>query len=216
MKGLIRNNFYMLGGSLTAVLITCLVGVILSAVAGIFTDNSIIISGIIGMQLGAFGGLSGTAIQKDSVSRWNRFELTMPLCRTDVIKAKYISYLMYVAIGVLFSLASILMVYLTSGGINLERVGIGYTFGLGFALCIPAILTPLALILGSDKNETLMFISMIISIGLFLGYTTLIYQLLGNVPDINLILRGSYLVLCALIYLSSFILSLCIYRKKEI
>ncbi len=216
MKGLIRNNFYMLGGSLKSVLITCLVGVIISAVSGIFTSNSIIISGIIGMQLGGFGGLAGTAIQKDSVSRWNRFELTMPLCRTDVIKAKFISYLLYVAIGVVFSLTSILMVYLTSGGINLERVGIGYTFGLGFALCIPAILTPMVLIFGSDKNETLLFIAIILSIGLFFGYATLIYQLLGNIPNINLILRGSYLALCALIYLSSFIISLCIYRKKEI
>ncbi len=217
MKGLIRNNFYMLGSGLTLTFVFSALGVIVSAVLGALSENSgQLISGIIGAQLGGFGALAGTAMLKDAICKWNKFELTMPVSRGDVIKARYISYIIFILMGLLMAALSVFGLSLTAESVDMERVGFGFTFGLAFGLSLPTFMSPLALIFGADKNDILLFISVFLSLGLFIGSSAALTPILNETSDPNFVFRLGYFVFSIILFGISFLVSLKIYKKKEL
>ncbi len=216
MKGLIRNNFYNVLGSFKLMLIlgiVLLLAIIIFAVY--FPTNDSLISVLIGGILGGAGGLTMSAIQKDSASKWNKFELTMPIDRRDVIKARYISFLLYIIIAIVLSILSVTLFHMISGYINLERVGFGFTFGIAFALSLPTFMTPLILIFGEDKNEGIMMISVVLTLGLFIGSSALLTPFLSDFSNANLIFRLGYLISSTVLFIVSYFLSRHLYINKE-
>lgn len=217
MKGLIRNNFYNVEGALKITVFIGFIAIIAIVAAGIFFPHSAAlapaaISGI----LGAFGALAGTAIQKDGASKWNKFELTMPISRKDVIKARYISFLLYILLGILMAILSVLLYDVVTGATNYERVGYGFVFGIAFAMSIPTFMTPLVLIFGIDKNEALLMVSVVISLFMFFGCSAILTPFLSNFSNANLVFRIGYFILSIILYLLSYLFSLFLYKRKEL
>lgn len=217
MKGLIRNNFYTVEGSLKATLLLSLAATIVLAIVGKITADSGSLFGlIIGGNLGGFGALAATAMQKDAASKWDKFELTMPVSRKDVVTARYISSMLYVLIGVIVAIISVFVFYLVTGSVNVERAGYGFIFGLAFALSIPTFTIPLVMIFGSDKTESLMLVSMIIGLVLFFCSRTIMTLFLKDFANANFIFRLSYVVFSVILFVVSYLLSCGIYKKKEL
>lgn len=217
MKGMIRNNFYTVEGSLKATLLLSLAATIVLAIVGKITPDSGSLFGlIIGGNLGGFGALAATAMQKDAASKWNKFELTMPVSRKDVVTARYLSSMLYVLIGIIVSIISVLVLYLMTGSLNLERVGFGFVFGLSFALAIPTFMIPLVMIFGTDKTETLMMVSVIMGLVLFFGSSAIVNPFLKDIANANLIFRLSYVASSIVLFVVSYLLSCWIYKKKEL
>ncbi len=220
MKGLIRNNFFMVYSSLIGMTIFSIVVIITVVVGGILYPQNIqfIVSALITSQFGGFGALSGTAMQKDAASKWSKFELTLPISRTTVIKARYISYMLYALIGFVMAVLSTLALYITTGTLPLERVGYGFAFGAGFALNLPAFMAPLCLIFGADKNEVILFISIGLSLALFAGSGALFALIPMPIPiaDGNLVFRVGYIIVSIVLFICSYLLSKYIYSKKEL
>lgn len=217
MKGLIRNNFYNVEGSLKATILIGFIAMIAIAIAGIyFPNNNALIAGIIGGLLGAFGGLAGTAIQKDAASKWNKFELTMPLSRGDVIKARYISFVLYILLGIFMAILSVLLFYIVTGSVNPERMSYGFVFGISFAMSIPTFMMPLILIFGTDKNEVILMASMIIGISLFLVSSVILAPFLRDFSNAALVFRLGYIIFSIVLFAASYLLSLLLYKRKEL
>lgn len=217
MKGLIRNNFYNVEGSLKVTMLIGFIAMVAVAVVGIYVPNSnALIASIISGMLGAFGALAGTVIQKDGTSKWNKFELTMPISRNDVIKARYISFVLYILIGIFMAILSVLLFYAVTGTVNLERVGYGFIFGIAFAMSIPTFLTPLVLIFGTDKNETLLMVSVAISLGLFFGSSAILTPFFSHFSNPNLVFRLGYLIFAVLLFAVSYLFSIFLYKRKEL
>ncbi len=217
MKGLIRNNFYTVEGSLKATLLLSFVAAIVLAIVGKVTaDSGNLFSFIIAGNLGGFGALAMTVMQKDAASKWNKFELTMPVSRKDVVTARYISCMLYVLIGVIVSMISIFVFYLVTGSANLERAGYGYAFGIGFALAIPTFMIPLVMILGTDKTEPLALVSVIAGLLLFFGSSAIMTPFLKDAANANYIFRLSYVAFSIVLFVASYLLSRWIYKKKEL
>lgn len=217
MRGLIRNNFYTVEGSLKVTILIAFIGMMMLAIVGIyFPNNNSLLPGIISGILGAFGALAGTAIQKDGASKWNKFELTMPISRNDVIKARYISFVLYIFIGIFMAILSVLLFYVVTGTVNLERAGYGFIFGIAFAMSIPTFMTPLVLIFGTDKNETLLMVSVAICLGLFLGSSAILTPFLSNFSNSNLVFRFGYFIFTVLLFAVSYLLSVFLYKRKEL
>ncbi len=217
MKGLIRNNFYTVEGSLKATLLLSFVAAIVLAIVVRFnSDNGPLLTGIIGGNLGGFGALAMTVMQKDATSKWNKFELTMPVRRRDVITARYISSLLYVLIGAAMALLSVMAFYLATGVLNPERMIYGFVFGFGFALSISTFMFPLLLLFGADKTETMMLISVMASLGLFFGASAIATPILIDFENANLVFRVSYVAFCIVLFGVSYLLSCWIYKKKEL
>ena len=163
MKGLIRNNFYSVGSALKWTIAFCMVinvAVIMGAAR--FPSNDVFLPILILGQIGAFVGLTGTALQKDNTSKWSKYERTLPLKICNVVMARYISFLIFSIIGILLATITVLLFSLISAQpLNLERVGYGYSFGITFALLVPALLYPLVLKFGADKSEIMLIISVV-------------------------------------------------------
>ena len=126
MKGLIRNNFYSMESN---VKISFIIALFLSVVA-FFVQHSAFIQMIIAMQVFIFIVNVGTSLHADVVSKWNRFELTLPVKHNDIIKAKYISFAMLFLLGVVMGSITAISVCVTSGLSNMPSVLYGYEFGL--------------------------------------------------------------------------------------
>lgn len=217
MKGLIRNNFYTVEGSLRVTLILSFVATIMLAIMGRLTAGSgSLLSLVIGGNLGGFGALAATAIQKDAASKWNKFELTMPISRKDVVTARYLSCILYVLIGVVMALLNVLVFYLVTGTVNPERVSYGFAFGLGFALSIPIFMIPLVLIFGTDKSESLMAVSIVVGLALFVGSSAIMTPFLKDTANSDFLFRASYVVFSIVLFVVSYVISCCIYKKKEL
>ncbi len=214
MKGLIRNNFYMVEGSLKATLIFAIFSIILVVIVAL--NNMIVISPMLGGLFGGFGALAGTAAQKDAASKWNRFELTMPVSRIDIIKARYISFLLYDLIALILAIIGILSFYAVTKYLPLEEIGFGFTFGFCFALLLQASLFPLTLIFGSDKNESLLFVSVAISLGVYFGASFLAVILFHKVDTLDFLFRTGMIIFSIIFFIASYFFSTYIYNKKEL
>ena len=217
MKGLIRNNFYTVEGSLKATLLFSLIAAIVLPIVTRGTSDSgnlfaMIISGI----LGSFGALTMTTIQKDAASKWNKFELTMPVRRKNVITARYIACMLYVLLGICMALVCVLAFYLATGALSLERMSNGFVFGWGFALSMPTFMIPLVLILGTDKTEPIMVISIVAGLASFFGYTAVSYPIFRNLEYTNFLFRLNYVVFSTVLFILSYLLSCWIYKNKDL
>lgn len=217
MKGLIRNNFYTVEGSLKSTLLISLIAAVVLAVVGkVVEDSSNLFSMIVAGNLGGFGALSMTVMQKDAASKWNKFELTMPVSRKDVVTARYVSCALYVLIGIVMALVSVLVFYLVTGTVHPERLAYGFVFGLGFALSMPTFLIPLVMIFGTDKADSFMIVSISMGLVLFFGSSVIATPFLKDAANADLIFRLGYVVFTLILFMVSYLLSCRIYRKKEL
>lgn len=217
MKGLIRNNFYTVEGSMKATLLVSLAAAIILSIAGRFAgDGGDFISFIIAGNLGGYGALTVTVMQKDAASKWNKFELTMPVSRKDVVIARYLSCFLYILIGVIVSISSLFLFYLVTGSVNLERAGFGFAFGIGFAFAIPTFVIPLVMILGTDKTEPIMFVAVIMGLILFFASSAMTTPFLKDFSNADLIFRLGYVVFSFVLFAVSYMISRQIYKSKEL
>ena len=88
MKGLIRNNFYSMGGGMK---IAFLMSAVLMFIP-LFTKDYKILTIVIAIQIFCFISNTGAALRADEVSKWNKFELTLPVKASTVVAAKYLSF----------------------------------------------------------------------------------------------------------------------------
>ena len=216
MKGLIRNNMYNVQSSLLFCIVFGLIAIGLALYSSIhYPQNSAILTGIIAGVFGGFGALSGTTIQKDHMSQWDKFELTMPISRNDVIKAKYLTFLIYATFGLILTSILFVTLILFIDKLDMERIGFAFTFGFTFALGMPTYLVPLILKFGSNKNEILLIISVFIYMIVFAGSSYLFTVLFKEVQNINIIYRSFFILTSIILYVVSFYLSKYLYVKKE-
>lgn len=218
MKGLIRNNFYSVGNSLP-LLILCQISLLIASVViflinGFTNDflNICIPVGIIGSQLGGFGALCGTFIQKDALSKWSKFEPTLPVSRATIINARFLSFLLYFLMGVMMSIISILIFYVIGVPLYMERISFALTFGLTFGLGIPTLMSPLTITFGADKNEVLLFFSITAGIVCFFGGSTLWNISFPESPHF----RICYLIGAIVLFICSYLFTQFLYKKKEL
>ncbi|GAA0071073.1 hypothetical protein UT300003_25970 [Clostridium sardiniense] len=217
MKGLIRNNFYSVGSSLRWTIAFCIVvnvAVIIGAMR--FPSNDGFLSILMIGQIGAFVGLTGTALQKDNTSNWSKYEKTLPVKIRNVVMARYISFLIFSVIGILLAtLTVVLFSVISAQPTNLEGVGYGYSFGIIFALLVPAFLYPLVLKFGADKSEIMLCISVAITLCLFNAGSAILTPYLIKLNNANMIYRIICIVISVVIFISSYFISLAIYKRKE-
>ena len=211
MKGLIRNNFYSMENN---VKISFVVALFLSVIS-IFVKQSNIIQMIIAMQLFVFIVNVGTSLHADVVSKWNRFELTLPVKYNDIIKAKYISFAILFLLGMLMAAVTAILVYFTSDFSNIQNVYKGYVFGLTLSVTTAGIMYPLMLKIGTEKNELIMILSSIISIGLMVLISAALSPLTGEMNIKHSLVGIVSMSAALLIFVSSFFVSVKIFRNKE-
>ncbi|MGL4372737.1 MAG: ABC-2 transporter permease [Turicibacter sp.] len=217
MKGLIRNNFYSVESTLKWTIAFCIL-VNIVVVIGLIQFKNIdgFLSIFMLLQIGGFVGLTGTALEKDNTSKWSKYERTLPVKISDVVMARYISFLIFSGIGILLASVTVLLFSIFSNQLmDFERVGYGYTFGIVFALLVPALNYPLVLKFGADKLNMLLLISVLIVAFLFNGASAILTPYLSDLNNANMIYRIACIVISVGVYIMSYFISVYIYKRKE-
>jgi len=211
VKGLLANNLY---ATQENIRLSLLIALVLAA-ASLILKNASFLSMIIAIQVFVFASNLGTSLKMDEASKWNKFEITLPVTRRAVISAKYLSFLLLIVMGFATSLITVALQGLW-GELNSNLIITGYGYGLQLSFSTIALVYPLILRLGGEKSETLLFTAAGFSVGL----RVLVWYILF-LSDNTIQFAGSNIVdyvsvaIALVMFVLSYFLSLQIHRNKE-
>ncbi len=168
-----------------------------------------------------FGMYSIASFNYDEVSKSDKFILTLPLTRKEIILSKYIFVIGSTILGCVFSLViSFLVTFIFTKSIpnilEFLYLGIGAIFGIGI---IESIQIPCIYKWGAEKGRLQMFVLIILMSFLLGGISYLTFDMTNISNIINLIekiLPFILLILAVIMYFISYKVSYKIYIKKEV
>ena len=214
MRGLLRNNIYSMESNIK---MSVGISLVLMAVAWLARER--VVSMVLAMQIFVFIANMGTSLQVDENSRWAKFELTLPVRRSAIIEAKYLSFLFLILVGILVSIPTCAGLVLMGRESYLSQIMYGYEFGISLAVITIALIYPPLLKLGAEKSELLLCLGAVgaivlmgvVSIAIFIMETFMIKN-----PEPGYSLAGVPTVVFGFGLLAlSFLVSRKIYEKKE-
>src|SRR5690625_1635721 len=156
MKGLILNNLYSVERSIrfsTFLSIILIVGLLL-----IQQSFSVRIAAFLPFLLIPVNAFE--VLKLDQLSGWNKFEITLPVKRHQIILSKYVIFLLLFLLG---AILSILLFYIIKLFISFSFTLLFFNYllrGMGMVLCLAVIVYPLTFILGTEKSDIIMLCSM--------------------------------------------------------
>ena len=136
--------------------------------------------------------------------------------RQDIIKAKYISFVVLFLFGIIMGSITALSICVSSGFSDIQSVLYGYEFGLTLSATTAGIMFPLILKIGTEKNEIIMILSAIASIGLLLIVSAVLTPLTGEMNIKHSLVGIVSTIVALVIFVSSYFVSVKIYGHKEI
>ena len=173
-----------------------------------------------------FGMLAISSFSYDNLAKADKYILTFPINKKDVVRARYIYILLVTLVGSLLGyILTILVQCIKLGNIldigaivNNLAVIIGSLLGIMF---LQSFQIPIMYKFGAEKGR---IIQMIMVVGLMLGIsiiTTVLMKIFGISLDTLIAILKNYLIVIigaavVLLYISSYITSCKIYEKKEI
>ncbi|GFI23651.1 hypothetical protein IMSAGC011_02441 [Lachnospiraceae bacterium] len=201
MKGLFKNNFLSVWTNAKIFLLFMFaMGIVVTIIPNQTWQMYFIIIGIAGLAVNA------ATIENEFSSKWEKYKLTLPIKRIDIIKSLYINQLLWIMIGVFFVGITIALSYLLHG-VPLEQfesISGVVVIGISISLTMGAIFIPMIYLAGKDKTIVFLIISLLCAVG--------IAAMLFNIP-----LFGSFILIgCSiLLFIVSFPLTVSIFKKKE-
>lgn len=218
MIGLLKNNFYgTIGSAILFFAVFSALGLVL-LITGNPTVLNIMV--VISATASAFNAVSG--FRKEASTRWNKYELTTPVRRKDIVKSRYISHVSWIVIGSVLAGIFVAFTVLVHGNLYFYHVVRDpvslFSLSIGIALLLGTLYYPAIYFLGSDKNEVIIIISLLGAIGIAFGIIWVInagndFQSLTD-PEYFLFI-AVFMGIVVLLFILSYFLTVHIYRKKE-
>lgn len=152
---------------------------------------------------------------KDIASKWNRFQLSAPVKRKDVITSKYITHLCSIVIAVvitgIFAVIGILLHKNLLYAIN--KTGFVYTLlSVSSSLFSCGLFYPLLYTIGANREEVLTIICTAGGFG-FLLFIRQIGVMAGLTLDTSTIFC---LIISVILFAVSYIITVRVYQKKDL
>lgn len=216
MKGLFRNSCYGAMGGVKILLALGLLGGVILLATGSATALQLLVL-ILPMAL----ALNGAGeIRRNEAAGWSRYELILPLQRKSVVKSRYLSYLFYVMMGVLFAVIfTAIASAIYGGGHFFDRgwkdfwsifcMGMGLAFVAGAYFFIPTTWR------GSDRSEVIMILSIAASYGTIIFFTWVLNRPMFEQVSYYIQL-ALFFVVCVFLYILSYFGAKSLFEKREI
>lgn len=206
MRGLIIKDFL----SLKRQAKTFGAMMVLYAVLGFMMDDSNMLIGMITVIISI---LPVTAMAYDEQAKWERYALTLPLSRTQLVVSKYILALVLIAVGIVLGFGvSALITILKGETLDAIMLGTVTLTCAGVGLFINSALLPFLFKLGSEKARMMMMAIMILPTVLIVIVAKMGLTVNEGTLKMALILLPIFLVL---LFVVSLFISIQIYKKKE-
>ena len=217
MNGLLKHSFYGIKDGVKIVLIFLFIlGVIL-----LITGNAIVLNLFSWLSAPIFALLAYSSLRKGSASKWQKYQLTLPVKRSELIKAQYISHLYCSLCGMLLVVFFMALAVLLHGNQYFYyglRDAITLVFGGGMiAMLIGVIAYPLYYLWGAERNEIILVLSVVGAIGIVLALSLVINWVIGDdVSNLKYYISLFFMLsITALAFGLSYFLSCQIFRHKE-
>lgn len=218
IKGLITKDLLQLKSYRKSLVIFILIFVVTGIEQGIEE-----MGGYISIMLTlAFGMFSIATFSYDEQAKADRYIMTLPLTREEIVLSKYVLIMLSTIVGAILGIiVSSAIVYLNLKSLpdiqELISMAIGGIFGIGI---VEAIQVPCIYKLGAERGRVQIFIVIAIIAFILGGIFFLGEKMSINLPvDLNLINQFMPMILVVvtlLMYYISYRISCNIYSKKEI
>lgn len=211
MKGLIVKDFTYIKNYWKTYLLAIILGIIPTAFINYDPNFMLIISMLIIFII------SINTFSFDKENNWNKYALTMPVSRRDIVRAKY----MLNIIGLL--LGSILGFLLSLIGNFFYKIDLDFNnfiniliISMAFFLILSAIDLPTLFKWGTNKGKIVLMIVLFTLIAIIFQIIEKAYNYILNISSIDTIKLNLLIILISiLIYFISYKISLYIMSKKE-
>lgn len=210
MRGLIRNNLYSMESNI----------VLAFALSAFLAVSSLFISPaatpfIIAVQIFLFVVNIGASLRADEISKWSKYEITLPVSRSNLVLAKYISIVLLLLLGILMGTVTILLSFLNGHPMNLPTLLRGFEVGLTLSFFSIAVMYPLVLKLGTEKNELILLLSTLGAIGMQLLLAASLAKWTGGMNMRHPLVEATGTITAILLFLASYFVSVKIHKSKE-
>ena len=209
MTGLLMKDLLNLKRTLLGMLgLMAIYGVVFSALMG---DASSFLSSMLTV---IFITVTVSSFSYDALVRWDRYALSLPVSRRDLVASKYLLAVVLAAVGAIAAFAMGVIMGLFHHDLVLEELGLSTVISVGGGLLIVAILLPLIFKFGVEKSR-LMLIGVVL---IPLGLVYLLKWLQIPLPDFSILMTQAWLApLAGLLFLGlSYFRSVAIFQRKEL
>lgn len=210
MKSLLIKEFYNIKDTMKTNILIMLVLSVFSVIKN--GSAAIMPITVIGMST-----LIVPSMRAEKEKDWNKFELTMPINRKEIVASKYILYLilclMGLALGAIVNVCGMAFSQLSS----FDNIDIYLYISMIIALVSGSVLIPLVYKLGVDKSETLSLVCYSIPIATLVGLLLYLKERIHTLETISHLRLWLILILVVIfvIFLISGVVSYKIYKKKQ-
>lgn len=211
MKGLIRNNLY----SMASNIVLAFVLSAFLAVSALLIKNPAAVPYMVSIQILLFVVNIAASLRADEISKWSKYEITLPVKRNTIVLAKYLSILLLLVFGVLMGIVTVLLVYISEDSIKLPILLRGFEYGLTLSFFSIAVLYPLVLKLGTEKSELILILSTFGAIGMQLLTAACLSKLTGGMNMRHPFVEAVSTFIAIIAFFVSYFVSVKIHKNKE-
>lgn len=213
MKGLLKNHFFAV----------CANAKIFSAfllLLGAFTVAVISQQLLIGFVMIGIVGFSVSAVvaaRNESVSKWGKYRLTLPVRRTEIIRSLFWNQVIWLVVGIIFAGTGVGLSWFLHGCLFDRQIDTFTMFALGISISLfmGALFFPLFYSVGEERSEVLLMISLLGAFGIDFVIISIMNDLFA--PGDFVVLLGNLVMICGSIFLFalSYLLTAEIFKRKE-
>lgn len=211
IKGLIIYTFYSASGNTSIVLAVCLLIGIIMTVTGIPTG----LSASVFFWITFLSCTLMISAHKDSASKWNRFQLAMPVKRSDVIASKYLGHLILLLVGIVLAgifigLSAAIHENLLNNVLDAVLTVVPACIGTSLLSC--SLFYPIIYSIGENKEEalSLVCISSALAINVFVLWV-------GNMVKFSQYINAVFCIAVAtVLFVVSYAITTKIYANKDL
>ncbi|MDR2994534.1 MAG: ABC-2 transporter permease [Bacillus cereus] len=158
-------------------------------------------------------------IKHESKSGYEKYVLTLPVTRSNIVQSHYFFYFSVVIIGTLLSYGIFYVHGLVSDTPIDDSIFKSVSLGAFIILNAGAISYPLLYVFGAEKSDAITIGGACGGLITYFGLQSVIGYLIEQFPISNLnsslYVSILYMIFGVIIYIFSFVISVFIYRKKE-
>lgn len=202
MKGLLLKDFYIIReGFFILILVFIAVG---GGLAFLISPWVLIIIAATTLSMQAT-----TTIHNDKATQWNKVSVTLPVSRSQIVKSKYLEYLLLCIIGIVLGAIVSTVASLFRQSFDINNLFVYSGIAILVSLLSGSVGIPCAFFLNEDKSIFGVILSYFVTAGLFVGLVAILKQFMN--------IQGNLFMICgiaATFSIAAFALSWLICPKR--
>ncbi len=155
------------------------------------------------------------SITSDAGSKWNKNVITMPVSRNQIIREKFIFYILLAVIGLITALIPCIVLMLAGADITVHSLCLYAAIGMSATLLAGGISLPCAYLFDPEKSQIVFMMSFMASTGVIVGLV-LLTNLFIPVKDNIQLAFNIVLVISVVWFFISYRIAAAVYKNRDI